>query len=97
MKVGNLKAVTLVSIGFSFVSFLLVAVTALGIGRMARVKDSLDDINANNVRSTLALDMYLTVTERALAMRNLILLDRDADIPAGTKQTEIRKEILISR
>lgn len=93
MNIGNIKAATRVSIGFSLISILLVAGTALGIGRMAHIKKSLDDINANNARSTLALVMHLTVTERALAMRNLILLTRDTDIPAEIKHAEVQREI----
>lgn len=88
-----MKAATRVSIGFSFVSILLLVGTALGIGRMAQIKENLDDINANNARSTLTLFMYLTVAERALAMRNLILLTKDAEIPAGIKQAEIQMEL----
>lgn len=59
---------------------------------MARIKDNLDEINANNARSTLALVMYLTVTERALALRNLILLTRDEDIPPDLRRAEIGME-----
>lgn len=93
MNIGNIKAATRVSVGFGLISILLVAGTALGIGRMAHIKESLDDINANNARGTLALIMYLTVTERALAMRNMILLTRDTDIPDEIKQAEIQREV----
>ncbi len=88
-----MKAATRVCIGFGFVSTLLVVGTALGIGRMARIKENLDDMNMTNARSTLASVMYLTVTERALAMRNLILLMKDPDIPAETRRVEVQMEI----
>ena len=87
-----MKTAARASIGFGLVSILLILGTALGIGRMARIKNNLDEINANNARSTLALVMYLTVTERALALRNLILLASDEDIPPEVRQAEIRME-----
>ncbi len=62
------------SFGFGFVSILLVVAMALGIGHITQIKGNLDNINMHNAQSKLAMTMYLSVTERALAMRNLILL-----------------------
>lgn len=61
-------------------SFLLV-ILVLGVSRMAHIKSQMEEVaNINNVHTKLASTMYLTITERALAIgsiqdRMLILLD----------------------
>lgn len=66
-------------VGFGLVLVLLLTITGIAINRMAEIKDRVDAIvNVHNVESKLASDMYLSVTERALALRNLILL-KEAD------------------
>lgn len=80
----NMKAGLRVGVGFGFISMLLAAATWLGLAHMAQIKGSLDGMNVNHAEGKLVSEMYLTVTERALAMRNLILL---------TDENEIRMEI----
>ena len=82
----NMNVATRLGLGFGFIAFLLLAMTALGISRMAQIKGNLDDMNTNNTQSKLASEMYLTVSERALALRNLILLTDNAE-----KQIEFKR------
>ena len=72
---------SLLAVGYGLVSILLLVVTALGLSRMAQIKNRMDDITKeNDVEARLAAAMDLSVTERALAMRNLILLDNEKEI-----------------
>ena len=85
MSIAKMRVATRLGIGFGLVSALLVTVTALGINRMAAMQGRVDEIiKVNSVEAKLAETMDATITERALAMRNLILL-RDAG--------EIRAEV----
>ena len=87
MNFGKMKVATRLGIGFALVSVLLVMVTALGISRMVKIQANMEEITrVNNVQSKLASTMYLTITERALALRNLILLSED-------NEAEIQKEV----
>ena len=76
MNMNQLRVSSRLGIGFGLMSVLLVVVSVLGLNRMAFIKSQADDITKiNNVEARLAAAMDLTVTERALALRNLILLD----------------------
>jgi methyl-accepting chemotaxis protein len=87
MNISNMKVATRLGIGFALVSLLLATVTALGINRMAQLQERLNEItNINNVESKLASAMYLTITERALALRNLILLGDEAEVQIEIKR-----------
>ena len=75
MRLHELKVSTRLTIGFSLVSALLLLLTGLGLNRMAGMKATVDEITkVNDVESRLVIAMDRSVTERALAMRNLVLL-----------------------
>ncbi|MEC5162031.1 methyl-accepting chemotaxis protein [Janthinobacterium sp. CG_23.3] len=81
MNIAHMKVATRLGIGFALVATLLAIVTGLGINRMAGMRDRMDEIiKVNNVETRLASAMDLTITERALALRNLILLSEPAEI-----------------
>jgi methyl-accepting chemotaxis protein len=76
MNINQLRVANRLGIGFGLMSVLLVVVSVLGLNRMAFIKSQADNISKiNNVEGRLASIMDLTVTERALALRNLVLLD----------------------
>ncbi|MES2071684.1 MAG: methyl-accepting chemotaxis protein [Pseudomonadota bacterium] len=76
-----MKVSTRLTVGFGLVLALLLIVIFLCISRMAQMQSRMEEIaNVNNVESRLASAMYLTITERALALRNLILLSEEAEI-----------------
>lgn len=74
MNFENMKVATRLGIGFGFVSLLLFVVTTLGISRMAQMNDNMESIKINDTQSKLLSTMYTTVSERALALRNILLL-----------------------
>jgi methyl-accepting chemotaxis protein len=87
MGFNKLRVATRLGIGYGLVSVLLFVVTILGVNRMAHIKDRVDEIiKVNDVEARLAATMDLTVTERALALRNLILLD-------SSNKQEIQMEV----
>lgn len=93
MKLENMKVATRLGVGFALVSALLLTVTALGINRMAQLQERVDEITrVNNVESKLASAMYLTITERALALRNLILLSDEAEIQIEVNRIKAQGE-----
>ncbi|MQA18510.1 methyl-accepting chemotaxis protein [Rugamonas rivuli] len=81
MNVSNWNIGTRLSAGFGIVLALLLAVTVLGITRMAQVQQRLDEIaNVNNPEGKLADLMLSTVTDRSIALRNLALLNDMKDM-----------------
>ncbi|PHV39150.1 methyl-accepting chemotaxis protein [Janthinobacterium sp. BJB304] len=67
--------------GFGLVALFLLLVIALGLTSMRQIQDRMDEATkVNNVETRLAQTMDLTVTERALALRNLILLKEEKEI-----------------
>src|SRR5471030_2411451 len=75
MKLHNITIAKRLGMGFGLVAILLIVVIALGLNSMRNIQDRMDEITkVNDLETRLAQTMDLTVTERALAMRNLILL-----------------------
>ena len=81
MKFLNLTIAKRLGLGFGLVSLFLLLVIALGLTSMRQIQDRMDEATkVNNVETRLAQTMDLTVTERALALRNLILLMEEKEI-----------------
>ncbi|WP_180977380.1 methyl-accepting chemotaxis protein [Janthinobacterium sp. ROICE36] len=81
MKFMKLTIAKRLSLGFGLVAMFLLLVITLGLTSMRQIQDRMDETTkVNNVETSLAQTMDLTVTERALAMRNLILLKEDKEI-----------------
>ena len=80
MNIENIKIGTRLGAGFSLVLFMLVVMAALGIGHMSMMQANVNDIvKVNNVQLQLALEMRLTLLDRAIALRNLALMTNDAE------------------
>jgi methyl-accepting chemotaxis protein len=78
MSFNQFRVATRLAIGYGLMSVLLLIVTILGVNRMALIKERVDEITKiNDVEARLVAAMDLTVTERALALRNLSLLEND--------------------
>ena len=81
MSFRHLKIATRLGLGFGLIALLLILVIALGLNSMQQIQNRMNEaIKVNNVETRLAQTMDLSVTERALAVRNLILLKNEKEI-----------------
>jgi len=70
MNIAKMKVGTSLACGFALVLILLVAVTGLGISRMAQIQQRLENVvNLNNVETRLVIDMRALVNDRTIALR----------------------------
>ncbi|HYC42108.1 MAG TPA: methyl-accepting chemotaxis protein [Noviherbaspirillum sp.] len=75
MKISNLKIGIRLGLGFGLVLVLMIALALIGISRMAKIEQSLDNIvNQNNVMTKAAFEMRQSVLSIGLATRNLALM-----------------------
>ncbi|QCP51487.1 methyl-accepting chemotaxis protein [Trinickia violacea] len=78
MNFSHMRVAMRLGIGFTLVSVLLVLVTLFGLNRMAQLEASMVDItDVNSVEAQLANRLDQSISNRALALRNLILLQPD--------------------
>jgi len=81
MKFQNWTVANRLGLGFGLCAAFLLVIIALALTSMRQIQGRLDEITkVNDVETKLAQVMDLTVTERALATRNLILLKEDKEI-----------------
>ena len=81
MNLAKMKVGTRLGLGFALVLLFLVAVTTVGIFRMAQIQDRLDHvIGVNNVVSRLVIDMRDNVSDRISSLRVLTLMTDAADM-----------------
>ena len=77
----NLTIAKRLGLGFGLVAMFLLLVITLGLTSMRQIQGRMDETTkVNNVETSLAQTMDLTVTERALALRNLILLKDEKEV-----------------
>ena len=81
MNLAKMKVGMRLGLGFALVLIFLVAVTTVGIFRMAQIQDRLDHvISVNNVVTRLVTDMRTNVADRISSLRILTLLTDPADM-----------------
>jgi len=81
MNLAKMKVGTRLGLGFALVLLFLVAVTTVGIFRMAQIQDRLDHvISVNNVVSRLVVDMRSNVSDRVTSLRILTLMTDAGDM-----------------
>src|SRR4051812_44647791 len=81
MKFGNLKIGVRLAIAFALVLGMLAGSMMLALSRMSEIQKNLDTIvNVNNVEIGLASAMRMTVYDRAVALRNVVLLTEPAEM-----------------
>src|SRR5476649_476096 len=81
MNLAKMKVGTRLGLGFALVLVLLVAVTVVGIARMAQIQERLDHvIDVNNVVTRLVTDMRTNVSDRITSLRILTLMTDAGDM-----------------
>jgi methyl-accepting chemotaxis protein len=81
MNLSNMKVGTRLGLGFALVLLLLVAVTVVGLVRMAQIQDRLTHVvSVNNVSTRLVIDMRNNVSERLASLRVLTLMADAAEM-----------------
>jgi methyl-accepting chemotaxis protein len=97
MKLADKTVGMRLGMGFSLVLVLLVAVTVLGISRMAQIQEHLEKVvNVNNVGTRLVTDMSNVVKDRIVALRNLSLLTEASDMEPEIKRIEAQNAVYAS-
>ncbi len=66
--------------GFACVLALLLLVTTLGISNMGTIQGRLNDVATNSVESNLAMDMLRSTQDKAIAVRNLVIMTELVDM-----------------
>jgi methyl-accepting chemotaxis protein len=93
MNLSHMKVATRLGIGFGLISCLLVAVTIFALYRMAQIESSMVEItDINAVEAGLANQLDHTISNRALALRNLILLQADQQDQIAIETARFDKE-----
>ena len=94
MKIEDTKVSTRLISGFGLVLGFLALVLILGIINMQHLHQRMQQLVKFNVEETrLARVMYLAVTERALGLRNLILLTDDAERQLENERINVQGKI----
>ena len=89
MALVNLKIGLRLGIGFGVILTLLLCIAALGITRMAKIQQNLEEIaSINNLELALANTMGSKVRDISLYTRNMVLLTDSAEINKEQKKIE---------
>jgi len=94
MRFSQMKVATQLAWGFGLTMGLLVLLMVFSLLRMAdfrRLMEETTEINA--VEAKLAAKMYASVTERALAYRNIVLLDQREEIEVELGRIEKQERL----
>src|SRR6478735_5348230 len=98
MNLSNMKVGMRLGLGFALVLFFLVAVTIVGILRMAQIQDRLDRVvSVNNVVTRYVIDMKGNVGDRINSLRILTMMsspdEMESDLNRIKAQTAKYDEI----
>ncbi|MDZ4283045.1 MULTISPECIES: methyl-accepting chemotaxis protein [Comamonadaceae] len=89
MNIRNLKIGVRLGAGFAVLLLMLAAGAALGLNRMATIRAHMEEITTvNNVQAGLATTMRVSVLDRMIALRNLVLLHEVVDIKAEVEHIQ---------
>ncbi len=82
VKFLNTTIGTRLAVGFALVLLLLIAITALGVRQVNQISNKLTTINdVNNVKQRYAINFRGSVHDRAIVLRDLLLIANKADLP----------------
>ena len=87
MKLKNLKVRTRLALGYALVLVLLAAIVAVGLSNMKTMQDQTSTItDVNNLQISLVGAMQSSVSDRMVAMRNIVLMQ-----DTGTMGLEVER------
>ncbi|MBB3117170.1 methyl-accepting chemotaxis protein [Pseudoduganella violacea] len=93
MSIRNLKIGMRIGGGFVVLLVLVVLMAVLGMVRMRQIEDQLLDIaKVNNVEAQLLVRMRVTILDRAIAARNVVLLTEAADMKPEAERIEANEK-----
>ena len=93
MKLQNFRIGTRLAAAFILVLVMLIIVGSTGLASLGTVRQAMEDITkGNDVESRLALDMRLSVDDRMIALRNLVLLRDHAELQAQIERIKVQSE-----
>ena len=94
MKIQNFKIGTRLTTAFILVLIMLIIVASTGLFSLGTVRQAMVDITrGNDAETRLALDMRLSVDDRMIALRNLVLLKDQAQMPAQVERIKVQSEL----
>ncbi|NGZ85821.1 methyl-accepting chemotaxis protein [Duganella aceris] len=93
MKIDNFKIGSRLIAAFGIVLLMLAVVATVGVSRMAAIQAAMVDITkGNNVESGLASDMRVSVDDRMIALRNIVLLDDAAQMREQVERVRVQAQ-----
>jgi methyl-accepting chemotaxis protein len=94
MKLDNLKIGPRLMLAFLVILTMLVGVAILGLTRMAAIEDAMVEITkGNDVEANLASDMKLSLDDRMIALRNIVLLEDQAQMRQQTERVAAQAKL----
>jgi methyl-accepting chemotaxis protein len=93
VKLQNFRIGTRLSAAFIIVLTMLVIVAYTGLASLSSVRKSMVEITrGNDVESRLALEMRLSVDDRMIALRNIVLLSDRAEMLPQTERIKVQAQ-----
>lgn len=93
MKIQNFKIGTRLMTAFILILIMLIIASSTGLLSLGKVRQAMVDITkGNDVESRLALDMRLSVDDRMIALRNLVLLKNQTEMLAQVERIKVQSE-----
>lgn len=93
MQLSNLKIGTRLAGAFASILLLLVAIAALGVIHMSNFQKNLHNIAmVNDVEAQFAITMRSSVSQRAIAIRNVVLLTTEAEMRPEVERIQAERQ-----
>lgn len=97
MKIQDFRIGTRLGAAFALVLIMLTIVAATGLESLAKVHQSMVDITrGNDVETRLALDMRMSVDDRMIALRNIVLLTDKQQMQPEIERIRVQNERYVS-
>ena len=95
MNIANLKIGTRLALGFGFIGILLIIILSLSITMLGRVSEGTTEIvNDRLPKIELSYELDTKINEIAIALRNMMLTDKQADIQKQLDAITAAREVV---